>query len=126
MSDQLSPNFSRNEFRCKGGENCCGGSAPVDSRLIDALQELRDVIGDSIRIVSGFRCERYNEKCGGAEKSQHCLGTAADIKVPGILVTELAQIAASIDAFGNGGIGTYDRGWVHVDVRKSKARWHSR
>ena len=124
--DQLSPNFSRNEFRCKGGDDCCGGAAPVDSRLILALQELRELVNAPIRILSGFRCVKYNKGCGGAQQSQHCLGTAADIRVEGVSTERLATIASTVPYFGDGGIGTYDRGWVHVDVRQSRARWHSK
>ena len=37
----LSKNFNRSEFACKG-TNCCGHSAAVHPELIDALQALRD------------------------------------------------------------------------------------
>jgi uncharacterized protein YcbK (DUF882 family) len=54
----------------------------------------------------------------------HLYGEAADIHVEGMSVQELAAECEKIEAFRNGGIGIYDRGWVHVDVRRKRARWH--
>ena len=42
------------------------------------LQHVRDEYGP-IRIISGFRCARQNEKVGGKMFSQHLIGLAADI-----------------------------------------------
>ena len=53
----LSKNFNRSEFACKG-KNCCGHSAAVHPDLVDALQALRDRIGKPLSITSGFRCNR--------------------------------------------------------------------
>ena len=78
----LSKNFNRSEFACKG-ENCCGHSAPVHPDLIEALQALRDRIGKPLSITSGFRCNRHNKAVGGAEQSFHTLGMAADVACSG-------------------------------------------
>ncbi len=64
----LSKNFNRSEFACKG-KNCCGHSAAVHPDLVDALQALRDHIGKPLSITSGFRCNRHNKAVGGAEQS---------------------------------------------------------
>ena len=119
----LSKNFSRSEFACRG-ENCCGGNAPVHPALVAGLQELRDKLGGPLTISSGFRCKRYNAAIGGAKESQHTLGMAADMLVPeGWTPETLAELAESIDVFREGGIGIYPT-WVHVDVRMTgKARW---
>jgi uncharacterized protein YcbK (DUF882 family) len=72
---QLTPNFSLDEFRCK----CCGQvNTPAASMLARRLQEVRNEYG-LMRIVSGFRCPRQNEKVGGKTFSQHLAGLAADI-----------------------------------------------
>ena len=119
----LSRNFSRSEFACQGGDACCGGSSPVSRDLIEALQELRDMVGKPLVITSGFRCRKHNREIGGATESQHCLGTAADIQCPGLPPEVLAESAATVERFRQGGIGVYRR-WVHVDVRTNgPARW---
>ncbi len=64
----LSKNFNRSEFACKG-TNCCGHSAPVQPELVSALQALRDQLNLPLSITSGFRCNRHNESVGGADRS---------------------------------------------------------
>ena len=121
----LSKNFSRSEFACKG-TNCCGHSAPVHPELISALQDLRDQLNLPLSITSGFRCNRHNESVGGATQSFHTLGMAADVTCPdGVTAEDLAQAAETIPSFQQGGIGIYPS-WVHLDVRTAgKARWRN-
>ncbi len=49
----------------------------------NVLQPLRDHFGLPISIHSGFRNEAYNQSVGGATKSEHLFGYAADISVTG-------------------------------------------
>lgn len=55
------------------------------------LQPLRDKIGQSIRVTSGYRSEALNEAIGGSKTSDHSHGRAADIKlvVDGVNKSEL-------------------------------------
>ena len=69
----LTRNFSRSEFACRGG-NCCGGSGPVHPALVTGLQELRDKVGGPLTISSGFRCRRHNAAVGEAKDSQQYVG----------------------------------------------------
>ncbi len=120
----LTRNFNRHEFACKG-KQCCGHSAPVMPELALSLQELRGRAGVPLVISSGFRCRTHNKAVSGTLDSQHCLGTAADVVCPEDLTPKrLAQLAESISAFRDGGIGVYpEEGFVHVDARGTKARW---
>lgn len=45
----------------------------------NVLDPARELLGEPIRVNSGFRCPVLNKKVGGAPKSQHCKGQAADI-----------------------------------------------
>ena len=115
----LSRNFSRKEFRCR----CCD-RAYVSPRLVAALQDLRDLAGGPVRITSGFRCPDHNWRQGGTPRSQHLLGTAADVVIAGHGVLEMYCLADRVAAFRNGGLGLYpDDGILHVDVRGEHARW---
>ena len=113
---KISKNFKLKEFQCKDNSQL----VKIDSKLLDKLQKLRDTIGKPIIINSGYRTLKYNKKIGGVSSSQHLLGKAADIRVNGISPKELAKIAEKI---GFNGIGIY-KTFLHVDVRKEKARWN--
>ena len=120
--EELSKNFNRSEFKCKG-KNCCDGTAIVHPDLIKALQQLRDIVGSPIKINSGFRCNRYNKEIGGVDGSYHTLGMATDISCKYIKFEILKKLAVSIPQFREGGVGVYN-GWLHLDVRKTgRARW---
>ena len=69
-----------------------------------------------------YRTESYNSKVGGADKSYHLYGSAADIRIDG--VTPL-MIAAYVEGLGVKGIGMYDT-FVHVDTRTSNYFWVNR
>jgi zinc D-Ala-D-Ala carboxypeptidase len=115
----LSKNFSQREFACHCG---CGG-ADVEPELVEHLQELRDLIGKPVIVVSGFRCKAHNTAVEGAINSQHLVGRAGDVRVKGISPTEIARLAETIDAFRDGGISIYDT-FTHLDVRPDgPARW---
>lgn len=115
----LSEHFSLSEFVCQ----CGCGACVVDSRLIPALEELRALGPEPIKVLCGYRCEHHNAQVGGAKRSQHVEGIAADIRIAGLSLQEQYDRARQIPAFANGGIGAYDSNFLHVDVRDGKARW---
>lgn len=119
---KLSENFDSIEFQCK----CCGklSELGVNPHLIELLQAIREKLGKSISITSGYRCEKHNEGVGGAKHSQHCLGTAADIQVAGMAAHEVHEYLASHFGVRCKGLGKYPN-WTHVDVRSGEsARWN--
>lgn len=115
---QLSTNFKSTEFDCHGS-GCCS-STLVDEKLVNYLQKIRSHFGKSVNINSGYRCKTHNASVGGASKSNHMDGEAADIRIDGIKPIEVAQYAESIGMLG---IGVYSWG-VHVDTRTSKYFWY--
>lgn len=118
---KLSENFDSSEFKCK----CCGGLPKngMNPNLIELLQELRNKLGKSISITSGYRCEYHNRKVKGAKNSQHVLGNAADIRVAGMSAHEVHDYIASHFNQRAKGLGKYPN-FTHVDVRSGdKARW---
>ena len=115
---QLSKNFTSTEFDCHG--NGCCSSTKVDSKLVDYLQKIRDHFGKAVSINSGYRCSKHNASVGGASRSNHMDGEAADIRISGVTPIEVARYAESIGILG---IGVYSWG-VHVDTRTSKYFWY--
>jgi len=86
---KLSRNFSLSEFTKSNTATRLGidnyPSAEHIHNLIDlcenVLQPLRDKLGVSIRITSGYRGKELNKAIGGSASSDHCKGKAADLEV---------------------------------------------
>ena len=98
----------------------------MDRKLLALLVSLRDKLEltgrTKIELISGYRSPHTNASLrarggahtGVASQSQHMLGKASDIKVPGVSLDRLRGAAL---ALGGGGVGYYPRdGFVHVDT----------
>ena len=121
---RLAPDFKVRELRCRDGTD----TVMVDEVLTVVLQCIREHFGKAVVITSGYRTAAHNAAVGGAKSSQHLLGRAADIRVQGISVEDVAAYTESLMPDW-GGVGRYPvkagrtTGWVHVDTRADKARW---
>ena len=121
---RLAPDFQVRELRCRDGTD----TVMVDEVLTVVLQCIREHFGKAVTITSGYRTPAHNAAVGGAKSSQHLLGRAADIRVQGVSVEDVAAYAESLMPDW-GGVGRYPvkagrtTGWVHVDTRADKARW---
>lgn len=114
----LSEHFSSSEFSCK---DC--GKCRLSGRLITALELLRALGPEPIKVHDGYRCPEHNRDMGGVSKSQHILGAAADIEIVGLTLQQQYDRACRVPDFRDGGVGVYDGNFIHVDVRTTKARW---
>ena len=119
-STYLSKNFKVSEFKCNDGSD----TVLISDKLVGLLQNIRNHFSAAVTINSAYRTESYNKKIGGAIKSQHVNGTAADIVVKGVTPLEVAQYVEHIMP-DSGGIGVY-QSFTHVDVRTSRSRWDNR
>jgi uncharacterized protein YcbK (DUF882 family) len=125
---KLTNNFTLQEFNSKCGRDIPNNVLPNIIQLAKNLQVLRDAVGKSITITSGYRSPQHNKKIGGAKDSQHVKGMAADIKVAGMTPKEVALVIEGLIESGKmkqGGIGIYPS-WVHYDIffgGKNKRRW---
>ena len=113
----LSAHFTVAEFACRDG------SEPVfvDERLVLILETIRARFARPLRIHSGYRTPGYNQKVGGAARSQHLLGTAADVSITGVTPAEVARFARELMPDW-GGVGTYPT-FTHIDVRPTRSDW---
>jgi uncharacterized protein YcbK (DUF882 family) len=90
-------------------------------RLAGLLEEVRALLNKPILLNSGFRSKAVNDSVGSKDTSQHRIGCAADIRVPGMTPKEVVEacIAANIgydqiiEEFGS---------WTHISVPDSPAR----
>jgi zinc D-Ala-D-Ala carboxypeptidase len=123
----LTANFSLHELTKSetalrmGFDNTPGEKEIAALKLLaeKVLQPVRDHFGKGVKCNSGFRSPESNAAVGGSRTSDHCLGRAADIEIPGVPNAELAQwimdnleYTQLILEFYTPGIP--DSGWVHV------------
>jgi zinc D-Ala-D-Ala carboxypeptidase len=63
----LTKDFSRHEFSCKCGCNF----DKINIAFVEKLQRIRDMLGYSLKVVSGCRCKKHNRDVGGDSTSDH-------------------------------------------------------
>ena len=114
----ISKYFKASEFNCKC--HSCKLIKPPKELLV-ILDDVREYFGKPVHIMSGYRCPMHNARVGGAEKSQHKLGTAADIQVKDTH-PEIVQRYLLNKYPNDYGIGRYST-FTHIDVRSYRARW---
>lgn len=97
-----------------------GVTFAMSAKLLDTLYLIQgwlrvNKLPFHIIIQSGYRTPAHNARLAKAAKqSQHLLGNAADIRIPGVDTDTLTRLAKAI---GVGGVGFYPKnGFVHVDV----------
>ena len=90
-------------------------------RLAALLEEVRSLLNKPIMLNSGFRSKAVNDSVGSRDTSQHRIGCAADIRVPGMTPKQVVEavIASNIgydqiiEEFGS---------WTHLSVPDTAAR----
>ena len=122
---QLSQNFTLDELTHTDHRDLDNTPNDIEinnlKRLAEFLEQVKTVLGGKpVMINSGFRSKAVNDAVGSKDSSQHRVGCAADLRIPGMTPDEVVKaIIAS-------GIG-YDQvirefatptggGWTHVSV----------
>lgn len=119
---KLSPNFTLEELTQSETANRKGlDNTPTEEikanlvRLARFLEEVRSILKRPIMVNSAYRSPKVNEAIGSKSTSQHCIGCAADIRVPGLtpddIVKELLKTNLEYDQL----IREFDS-WVHVSI----------
>lgn len=118
---QVSKNFRLSEFR--PGDHSYK-YIRLSPKLVSTLEDIRQRAGGrQLHITSGYRPPAYNRKVGGATKSLHMNGIAADITSDDLSTEDLYDICDRVIG-DRGGVGYYpDLRFVHVDIRGYRARW---
>ena len=83
-------------------------------RLAEFLEIVKTTLGGKpIMVNSAFRSKQVNDAVGSKDTSQHRLGCAADIRVPGMTPDQVVK--ALIDLPYDQIIREFDR-WTHISV----------
>jgi len=110
---KISQNFFLWEFQSRDT-----GEVIISEHLVFLLQKLRDKLGKPLIIKSGYRTPEWNAAVGGAIKSKHMEGIAADCYCRNVTAAELALRARVV---GFPGILAYvPRNFCHLDLRDRK------
>lgn len=107
----------------KGINNTPNGEqkANLTALVANILDPLREAFGQPIVVSSGFRCQQLNRAVGGAAKSQHTTGEAADIHTLSDRPSEnkkLFDLILKLDLPFDQLIDEYGYDWVHVSFSK--------
>ncbi len=95
-------------FRCR----VTGHEVEISERLVRLLTTINDLYDRPLHLISGHRVAHTIHT---SPTSQHTRGTAADVRVPGVPITELREVARKLGARGLG-LYTHKR-FVHIDFR---------
>ena len=85
-------------------------------RLAEFLEKVKTTLGGKpIMVNSAFRSKAVNDAVGSKDTSQHRLGCAADIRVPGMTPDEVVRAVIASDLPFDQIIREFDR-WTHISV----------
>jgi len=123
---QITPHFSLDELTAsESAERNGWDNTPNDQelenlkRLADMLEQVKVVLGGKpIMINSAFRSKKVNDAVGSRDTSQHRIGCAADIRVPGMTPDEVVRKVIASGINFDQIIREFDR-WTHISVSNS-------
>ena len=85
-------------------------------RLANFLEEVKTVLGGKpVMINSAFRCKQVNDAVGSKDTSQHRIGCAADIRVPGMTPDQVVKAVIASGLEYDQIIREFDR-WTHISI----------
>ena len=120
----LSPNFALDELTAsetaaRHGIDNTPDQATIQNltRLANALQEVRTLLGNKVIIISsGYRSPELNQKVGGSATSDHCKGLAADFICPSYgTPDEIVRVVMASAIPFKQVIREFDK-WVHFSI----------
>lgn len=85
-------------------------------RLAAFLEEVKTALGGRpVMVNSAFRSKQVNDAVGSKDTSQHRIGCAADIRVPGMTPDEVVKAVIKAGIGYDQVIREFDR-WTHISV----------
>lgn len=122
-TDKLSEHFTYEELtRSDAAARLGVENTPNDveienlKRLAELLEEVKKAVGGKpVMINSGFRSKPVNDAVGSKDTSQHRLGCAADLRVPGMKPREVVEACIAAKVPFDQIILEFDS-WTHISV----------
>jgi putative chitinase len=86
------------------------------TRLAQFLEEVKTVLGGKpVMVNSAFRSKAVNDAVGSKDTSQHRVGCAVDIRIPGMTPDQVVRAIIASDLGYDQVIREFDR-WTHVSI----------
>ena len=125
---KLTENFSLEEMTVseigarKGLDNTPNATEIANlMRTALLLEQVRALLKKPIIINSAFRSKAVNDAVGSKDTSQHRIGCAADIRVPGMTPKEVVETIMKTDIGYDQLIREFDS-WTHISVPDMPSR----
>ena len=122
----LTPHFTLEELTASETADRLGIDNQPDSmsllnlkRLAETLEQVKTLLGGKpVMVNSGFRSLPVNRAVGSKDTSQHTIGCAADIRIPGMTPDQVVRAIIASDIAYDQVIREFDR-WTHISVSSS-------
>jgi len=116
----LSPNFTLAELTVTDHREFDNSPTQEEisnlQRLAQLLEQVKEAIGGKpVMVNSAFRSKAVNDAVGSSDRSQHRLGCAADIRVPGMTPDEVVRAVIAAGLPFDQIIREFDR-WTHISI----------
>jgi len=120
----LSPNFTLEELTHTDHREFSNEPNKFETenlkRLAAFLEQVKTVLGGKpVMVNSAFRSKAVNDAVGSKDSSQHRIGCAADIRVPGMTPDEVVKAVIASGIGYDQVIREFDR-WTHISVPNTK------
>ncbi len=122
---EATKNCSRNCENAYYNSQLLIGTKEIEQNIVKLAKYLdlvrQQLGGHPITINSWYRPPNVNKRVGGASRSRHLFGDAADIVCPYV---KPSQVYRTLNKWhgNNGGLGKY-YSFTHIDLRGYNARW---
>jgi len=91
----------------------------MDPKLLEMIDEAREIYGKPIRVTSGYRTESHNLKVGGVKSSSHLKGLAIDVAC--VKSDDRFEMLTALLEVGFNRIGVAST-FIHADIDKDKTQ----
>jgi uncharacterized protein YcbK (DUF882 family) len=98
-----------------------GSGQLMDSKLLEMIDEAREIYGKPIHVNSGYRTSSHNRKVGGKSSSSHLKGLAIDVACVKSderfkMLNALLEVGFNFNRIGVAST------FIHVDIDKDKSQ----
>ncbi len=123
----ITPHFTLEELTASetaernGWDNTPGEAELANlKRLANLLEQVRALVNKPVMVNSAYRSKKVNDAVGSRDTSQHRLGCAADIRVPGMTPDQVCRAVIASGIAYDQIIREFDR-WTHISVPNTES-----